>query len=74
MLNAQSANKIALQVLVEPIESKILTAVNLGKFLVIVRDLHEEARKYFEGLGYSIKLGSIGDAWVISWYTDEIKL
>ena len=69
MINALTANKIALQVLTEPIEEQIITAVNKGKFFIHITNLDTGAAVYFSDLGYDISWihGSSRSAF-ISWY------
>lgn len=68
MFNAEAANRIALQVVCEPIEEQIRIAVNEGKFLIYVLEIHNEAVKRFRDLGYNVDWDGSKSAF-ISWYS-----
>ena len=68
MFNAETAHSIALQVICEPIEERIRIAVNEGKFLVHILELHTEAAKYFRSLGYDVDWDGSKSAF-ITWYS-----
>ena len=68
MFNAEAAYSIALQVAREPVEELIRTAVNQGKFLVYVSELHTEAAKYFRDLGYDVRWDTSKAAFIY-WYS-----
>ena len=67
MFNAETACNIALQVACEPVAEKIRVAVNQGKFLVYVNELHTEVAKYLRELGYEVRWDA-GKAAFIYWY------
>lgn len=68
MFNAKTAYNLALQVLREPVEEQIRIAVNQGRFLVYVNELHTEAAKYFRNLGYDVRWDT-NKAAFIYWYS-----
>ena len=68
MFNAETAHKIALRVCLEPVEEQIRIAVNQGKFLVYIYNLHTEAAEYFRELGYEVRWDT-GKSAFITWYS-----
>ena len=69
MITAKEAHNIALHVRREPVESKILTAVNKGEFCeyFLSVELHGEVIDWLKSLGYVVKAGLSG-GYVVSWY------
>ena len=72
MITAKEAYNIALQVRREPVESKILTAVNKGKFCEYFSadDLHIEVIEWLESLNYAVKQG-LSTGYIVSWYKQK---
>ena len=68
MFNAETAYSIALQVAREPVEEQIRVAVNQGKFLVYVNELHTEVAKYLRDLGYDVRWDTAKAAFIY-WYS-----
>jgi len=70
MITAKKAHNIALQVRREPVESKILTAVNQGEFCEYFpsSELHSEVINWLKSLGYVVKASNLSGGYVVSWY------
>ena len=64
MIDSKTAHKQAIKVLLDPIETKILAAVSVGKFVVFVSDLSPVVAGYLTNKGYNVKWDGLHSAFI----------
>ena len=68
-MNAITARKQAIKMMMAPIYTQIKERVNEGEFCLMILDLPTLAIQILEELGYSVELGSSGCCHYIAWHS-----